>query len=136
MPKLENIKNNPKFSTNPERVKNRDELFPIINKIINQKSVDEWLKIFDEKGIPAGPILSMDKVVNHPQIKARDMIIEMPHPKIGKIKLTGIPVKLSETKGEPQSPPPLLGQHTEEVLKNILHYDDEKINQLKKEGVI
>jgi crotonobetainyl-CoA:carnitine CoA-transferase CaiB-like acyl-CoA transferase len=64
------------------------------------------------------------------------MIIEMPHPKIGKIKLTGIPVKLSETKGAPQSPPPLLGQHTEEVLKNILNYDDKTIQELKKEGVI
>lgn len=134
--KLESIKNDPKFSTNPERVKNRDELFQIINKIITQKSVDEWLRVFDEKGIPAGPILSIDKVLEHPQIKAREMILELPHPKAGKIKLTGIPVKLSETKGQVQSPPPLLGQHTEEILKNILNYNDKTIQQLKKEKVI
>jgi len=133
---LQNIKNEPKFLTNPDRVKNHDELYHIVANVIMKKSVDEWLKIFDENGIPAGPILSIDKVLNHPQIKARDMVIDILHPKIGKIKLTGIPVKLSETKGEPQSPPPLLGQHTEEVLKNILNYDDTTINDLKKQGVI
>ncbi|MBU2567661.1 MAG: CoA transferase, partial [Elusimicrobia bacterium] len=63
-----NISSDPKFAANPERVQNRNELFPIINKIISQKTTDAWLKIFDEKGIPAGPILSLDKVLNHPQV--------------------------------------------------------------------
>ncbi|MEW6556378.1 MAG: CoA transferase [Elusimicrobiota bacterium] len=133
---LQNIKNEVKFLTNPERVKNRDELFHIIANVIIKKTVNEWLKIFDDNGIPAGDILSIDKVVEHPQTKARDMIIEMPHPKIGRIKLTGIPVKLSETKGAPQMPPPMLGEHTEEVLKKIIGYNDETIKNLRKENVI
>jgi crotonobetainyl-CoA:carnitine CoA-transferase CaiB-like acyl-CoA transferase len=127
---------NPKFATNPERVKNRDELFGIIGGIIGKKDTGYWLKLFDESGIPAGPILTVDKVVAHPQAQAREMIIEMQHPKAGKIKLTGIPVKLSATPGEPQSPPPLLGQHTEEVLKNLLNYDEKTIERLRRENVI
>ncbi|MFH2070165.1 MAG: CoA transferase [Elusimicrobiota bacterium] len=131
-----NISSDPKFATNPERVKNRNELFPIINKIISQKTTDAWLKIFDEKGIPAGPILSLDRVLNHPQVKAREMVIEIPHPKIGKVKLTGIPVKLSETAGAIRTPPPLLGEHTEDVLKNILGYDEGTIQFLRRKNVI
>ncbi|MEW6041092.1 MAG: CoA transferase, partial [Elusimicrobiota bacterium] len=130
------IETKPEFATNPERVKNRNALFGIINPVIKKKSQDFWLKTFDENGIPAGPILSIDKVVSHPQVIARDMIIEMQHSKAGKIKLTGIPVKLSETPGAAQTPPPTLGQHTEEVLKEILGYDEKTIQKLKRENVI
>ena len=131
-----NISSDPKFAANPERVQNRNELFPIINKIISQKTTDAWLKIFDEKGIPAGPILSLDKVLNHPQVLAREMVTEVKHPKTGKLKLTGIPVKLSETAGAIRTPPPLLGEHTEDVLKNILGYDEDTIQFLRRKNVI
>lgn len=133
---LKDIKNDQKFATNPERVKNRDELFGIINKIILQKSTDDWLKIFDEHGIPSGKIVPVDKILNHPQTEARDMVIELPHPTIGKLKLTGIPVKLSQTPGKPISPPQLLGEHTDEILKNLLGYSLEEIEDLRKNKII
>ena len=101
-----------------------------------QKTGEEWIDFFDEHRIPCGPILSIDKVLNHPQVKAQDMVVEMPHPKIGKVKLIGVPIKLSETPGYIQSHPPLLGEHNEEVLTKILKYSQEEIEKLKEEGVI
>lgn len=133
---LKEIKDDPKFSSNPKRVENRDELFPIIGKIIREKRAQEWLKIFDDEGIPAGPILSVDKVLSHPQVLAQEMVVEVNHPKSGKIKLTGIPVKLSATPGSIDKPPPLLGEHNDEVLSNILGYSKEEIKGFKEEGVI
>lgn len=133
---LKEIKDDPKFSSNPKRVENRDELFLIIGKIIREKKAQEWLKIFDEQGIPAGPILSVDKVLSHPQILAQEMVVEVNHPKSGKIKLTGIPVKLSATPGSIDKPPPLLGEHNDEVLSDILGYSKEEIKSLKEEEVI
>ena len=133
---LKEIKDDPKFSSNPKRVENRDELFLIIGKIIREKKAQEWLKIFDGEGIPAGPILSVDKVLSHPQVLAQEMVVEVNHPKSGKIKLTGIPVKLSATPGSIDKPPPLLGEHNDEVLSNILGYSKEEIKSLKKEKVI
>ncbi len=133
---LDEIENDPRFSSNPKRVENRDELFPIIDKIISTKKSTEWLKIFDEEGIPSGPILTVDSVVNHPQVQARKMVTEISHPKAGQIKLTGIPVKLSDTPGSIENPPPLLGQHTDEILSDVLGYSKEKITELRKSEVI
>lgn len=133
---LKEIKDDPKFSSNPKRVENRDELFLIIGKIIREKKAQEWLKIFDGEGIPAGPILSVDKVLSHPQVLAQEMVVEVNHPKSGKIKLTGIPVKLSATPGSIDKPPPLLGEHNDEVLSNILGYSKEEIKGFREEEVI
>jgi len=133
---LENIKDVPKFATNPKRVENRDELFPVIEKIISGKKVKEWLKIFDDAGIPAGPILTVDKVLSHHQVLAREMVTEVNHPKAGKLKLTGIPVKLSATPGSVNTPPPLLGEHNDEVLSNISGYSKEEIKKFREDGVI
>ncbi|HPZ08733.1 MAG TPA: CoA transferase, partial [Candidatus Eremiobacteraeota bacterium] len=120
---LKDIEYDQRFATNPKRVENRDELFPIIQKIIQEKTAEEWLKLFDEHGIPSGPILSVDKVLTHPQVLARDMVVEIPHRKAGNIKLTGIPVKLSDTPGSVKLPPPLLGEHNEEIFTGILGYN-------------
>lgn len=133
---LDEIKDDPKFSSNPKRVENRDELFSIIEKIISRKKATEWLEFFDDEGIPAGPILTVDRVVNLPQVQDREMVVEVNHPKAGKIKLTGIPVKLSDTPGRVENPPPILGEHNDEVLSNILGYSKEEINNLKENGVV
>jgi crotonobetainyl-CoA:carnitine CoA-transferase CaiB-like acyl-CoA transferase len=108
-----------KFPTNPVRVERHDELFPILQDIFAGKTADEWLALFEKAGIPCGPILSVAEVLEHPQIKAREMVVERPHPKLGKVKMTGVPVKLSETPGEAGAAPPLLGQHTEEILREL-----------------
>ena len=133
---LDETENDPRFSSNPKRVENRDELFTIIEKIISAKKSTEWLKLFDEEEIPAGPILTVDKTVNHPQVLAREMVTDITHPKAGQIKLTGIPVKLSDTPGSIENPPPLLGQHTDEILSDVLGYSKDEITELRKLEVI
>lgn len=107
------LKNDPKFATNKNRVENHDALFPILDKMIGKKPVNYWLELFDKSGIPAGPILPVDKVFQHPQVIAREMVSEVLHKKIGKMKLIGIPIKLSETPGSIRLPPPLLGEHND-----------------------
>lgn len=129
-------KNNPKFATNPDRVKNRNELFAIIQEIISRKKADEWLCLFNDHGIPSGPVLTLDKVLTHPQVLARNMVVDVDHPTCGSIKLTGIPVKLSDTPGSIKLPPPVLGQHNEEILSEMLGYDKHEIEKLLEEGVL
>ncbi|MEM3360053.1 MAG: CaiB/BaiF CoA-transferase family protein [Candidatus Bathyarchaeia archaeon] len=133
---LADLAENPKFSTNPKRVKNRDELIPTLEKIFLNKTRDEWIDILLKKGVPCGPVYAIDEVFRDPQVLHRKMLVEIEHPKAGTIKQIGIPMKFSETPGEIRTAPPLLGQHTDEILKNLLGYSEEEINQLRKEGVI
>lgn len=133
---IEDLKNDPKFSSNPKRVEHRAELFDIIQNIISKRKSSEWLDIFNKNGIPAGPILSVEQILNHPQILARNMVEEVNHPLIGNIKLTGIPVKLSDNPGRISSPPPLLGQHNEEILIDLLNYSAEDIKEFKNKKII
>jgi formyl-CoA transferase/CoA:oxalate CoA-transferase len=116
---LENLIDDPKFSTTEKRVENRRELTGIIEPVILQKDREEWLDILTKAKIPCGSINNVAEVLNHPQTIHRKMVEELDHPILGEIKLTGIPVKLSESPGEVRTPPPLLGQHTEEVLKSL-----------------
>lgn len=131
---LDDIRDDPRFESNPKRVENRDQLFPIIQKIVETKTADEWLKMFDEAGIPAGPILTIDKVLSHPQVLAREMVVDIEHPKAGSIKVTGIPVKLSETPGTIRLAPPTLGQHNQEILEE-LGFTPEEIQTIESEEV-
>ena len=124
-----------RFSTNPLRNENYNELRPILAKIMKTKSTQEWQDILDNAGVPNGPINTVDKVVADPQVIARDMILEIDHPVSGKIKVPGIPIKLSDTPGDIRMTSPLLGQHTEEILKELLNYDDEKIEELKRADI-
>ncbi|MBI4396401.1 MAG: CoA transferase, partial [Elusimicrobia bacterium] len=109
----------PRFKTNVERVQNRTELNKIVERIFAKKTKDEWLRSFEEKGVAAGPIYSLDQTMDQPQVKARDMLMCFPHKRADKIKLLGVPVKLSETPGIPQGSPPLLGEHTQEIFQSF-----------------
>jgi crotonobetainyl-CoA:carnitine CoA-transferase CaiB-like acyl-CoA transferase len=133
---LENLAENPKFATNPKRVENKVKLIPLLEKAFLNKTRDEWIEILLKKGVPCGPIYVIDEVFRDPQIQHRKMLVEIEHPKIGKIKQIGIPMKFSETPGEIRKPPPLLGQHTREILKNLLGYSEEEIKQLEREEII
>lgn len=108
-----------KFPTNPVRVERHDELFPILQEIFAGKIANDWLALFEKAGIPCGPIYTVGEVLNHPQVLAREMVVERPHAKLGKVKMTGVPIKLSDTPGEAGAAPPLLGQHTEEILREL-----------------
>ncbi|MEW6456250.1 MAG: CaiB/BaiF CoA-transferase family protein [Acidobacteriota bacterium] len=127
---------NPKFSTNPSRVKNRKELIGILSEIVEKKDAAEWLELFESASIPSGPINTVEEVFNDPQVLHREMLVEVDHPKAGKIKMAGIPVKYSETKANIRSHPPLLGEHTDEILSRLLGLSDKEIEVLREENVI
>ena len=117
-------------------MENRKELVSFLQDLFLKKTSEEWLKLLGEAEIPCGPINTIDRVLADPQILAREMVVEMEHAAVGKFKLVGSPMKLSETPVQYRIPPPLLGEHTEEVLRDILKYDQAKIFRLREDKVI
>lgn len=133
---LEDAANDARFATNPLRNENYEALKPILDKAFAEKSIDEWRSILDEAGVPNSPINTIDRVVEHPQVIARDMVQTVKHKVAGEVKMPGVAVKLSETPGMIESAAPLLGEHNEEILKEYLNMSNEDINSLKEKGVI
>lgn len=124
------------FSTNPKRSENYRELKPIIEEWSREKTVEEILNILIKSGVPVGEVNTIDKIVDDPNIKVREMIVEVKHPQAGKVKITNTPIKLSLTPGKVEKASPLLGQHTEEILNELLGFSKEEIDSLRREDVI
>jgi crotonobetainyl-CoA:carnitine CoA-transferase CaiB-like acyl-CoA transferase len=112
--------NDSRFTTNPKRSENYKELKPIITEWSKEKTVEETLNILINAGVPVGEVNTLDKIVDDPNIKLREMIVEVEHPLAGKVKITDTPIKLSLTPGKVEKASPLLSQHTEEILKELL----------------
>lgn len=127
--------NNDKFSTNPNRVEHREELIEIITEKLKRKPARYWQELMISAGIPNGPINDMEALFKDPQLIARKMVVEMPHPAAGKVKLVGSPLKLSRTPVVMKGHPPLYSEHTESILK-ILGYNAEQINEMKKMKIV
>jgi CoA:oxalate CoA-transferase len=125
-----------RFKTNALRTEYYDELRPILENIMKTRTTDQWVEEMEKAGIPCGPINTIDKVVQQPQIQAREMIVEVEHKSAGKVKMAGVPIKLSDTPGKVESPAPDLGEHTSEVLSELLGLSDEEITKLRKDDVI
>jgi formyl-CoA transferase len=125
-----------RFMTNPQRVEHRDTLVPILQEKFQARTSGEWHAALLEAGIPCSPINSIDQVFSDPQVLARQMLVDLPHPTAGGIKLAGSPLKLSRTPARIEEPPPLLGQHTEEVLRAYLDFSPADLARLRDEGVI
>jgi len=119
-----------RFSTNPARVRNREALVPLLERVFATRPTAEWIERLWSEGIPAGPINTVDRALDDPNTLAREMVVEMPHPKAGSVRLIGSPMKFSETPVEYRRPPPLLGEHTEEVLRDVLGMPAEEIRAL------
>ncbi|KKM04485.1 hypothetical protein LCGC14_1763750 [marine sediment metagenome] len=132
---LEKAIDDPKFATNAKRVENREEIVKVISDIIITKNGEEWLKILTDAGVPCGPIYTIDKVFTDPQVLHRQMLKKLDHPKGGKVMVTGVPIKLSDTPGEVETAPPILGQHTQEILTE-LGFSDQDIKKFRQEKVI
>lgn len=128
--------NDPRFESNPKRVENRGVLLPLIEELFALKTCDEWMELLVSAAVPCGPVNDMEHLFADPQVRHRDMVAEVPHPTIGTLRLAGIPIKYSETPGSIRLHPPLLGQHTDEVLKQVLDCPPERIEKLKAEGSI
>jgi crotonobetainyl-CoA:carnitine CoA-transferase CaiB-like acyl-CoA transferase len=106
-----------RFATAGARIKSRDALTTELEAVLATAEVNHWVTLLNDAGIPTGPVLDMQQVFSDPQVLARQMLLQMPHPTAGTFKTTGLPVKLSETPGHVQRRPPLHGEHTEEILR-------------------
>ena len=133
---MEELQDDPRFSDNPRRIKNREALNEIIDRKMAEKTVEEWIPLFDQAGIPSGPINTFDRVFSDPQVSHLGLVEEVEHPHYGKVKMVGPPATFSESAVGIQSPPPTLGEHSREILTSLLGYSDQKVEDLRNQGVI
>ena len=130
----EDLHQHPDYAQNGDRVRNRDVLVPLLQEALLKKPVAAWVKQLEGGGVPCGPINELSDVFADPQVLHRDMLQEVEHPTLGKLKQTGIPIKFSETKGSITRHPPLLGEHTGEILLE-LGYTAGDVDRLKTDEV-
>lgn len=133
---IEEIAADAKYRTNLDRVENREQLCGLLNEILATRTNEEWMEIFADAPFPVGPINNMAEVFDDPHVKAIELVKELPHPTAGTVKVVGPPVVYSEIENEAKTAPPLLGQHTDEVLQSVLGYSAERINELKGRGIV
>ncbi len=132
---LDHLAEEPKFATNPQRVLNRGELIPIVAEKMLDRTGDEWLRELEAAKIPCGPINTLDRVFSDPQVVAREMVAEVAHPTAGTVRLVSTPMKLSSSPCTIRRHPPLLGEHTGEVLME-LGYSAEQVADLRAKKVV
>ena len=125
-----------RFLTNPLRARNRLDLVPILAAILRTRAVRQWHEEFDAAGVPSGPINGFAEVFEDPQIAHREMLMDLPHARIGKVPQVANPVRFSGTPIEYRRAPPLLGEHTAEVLREVLDIDDTRLAQLQQAKAI
>lgn len=132
----EELIDDPRFADNDRRRDHREELISILEDIFRTRPGDEWLWLLSKAGVPCGPINTLDRVFAEPQVAARNMVVEIDHSKVGRFRSIGNPVKTPPMPEGPFEPPPIHGQHTEEVLRAVLGYSGERIEELREKGVI
>ena len=132
----EELSADPRFGTEASRVENRNALKPIMDAIVAERTTRQWLELLERAGVPAGSVNSVAEICEHPQIKAREMVVDVPHPTLGSVKVSCVPIKLSDTPGAVSTAPPLLGQHTAEILKGLLGYSLKEVAELRKAGIV
>ena len=134
----DDLKDDERFKTNPLRIKNREVLYQKMPSFMKRKTTKEWLSIMEEVKVPCSPVNNIEQVFDDPHVKHREMKIEMDHELSGsgKVPLIGNPLKLSARPPQYRRPPPTLGQHTEEVLSEILELNSQEIKELRDKGAI
>lgn len=132
---LPELATDPRFATNPDRVRNRDKLTQILTTIFMEKPALEWLSVIEQAGVPCGPVLQLSEVFKDPQVLHRRMVEEIKHPSAGTIRVVGTPLKLSSTPATIRTPPPVLGEHTYDILRD-LGYNETEIEEFIRSNVL
>jgi len=130
------LADDPRFATNGKRVENRAELTRLLQEVFAKRSKREWVERLEAAGVPNGPINDIAQVFDEPQVKARGVRIELEHPVAGKLPMVASPMRFSSSALEYRHAPPLLGQHTDEVLRELLGRSEAEIAKLRADGVI
>ena len=125
-----------RYATNPLRVKHREELVPLLAEMVLRQSRDFWIEQLEAVGVPCGPINNLDDVYSNPQVLARGIVTEVPHPTAGTVKLVRNPMRLSASPADNAVAPPLLGQHTDDIVRDLLGHSDDEIAALRAKGVL
>lgn len=125
----------PRFKTNPDRVKNREQLMRILEEIFSKKPRDYWVKLFQEHGVPVAPVYEVDEVFQDPHVKAHEIVVELPHPLLESIPQLAYPVWINNERPMSKQYPPLMGEHTRNILRE-LGYNDKEIEELYAKGVV
>lgn len=133
---LGDLKEDPRFSTRKDRVNNQDILIPLLESEIAKLTVAELSEELVSRGVVASPIYRANQVVEDPQVKHRGLHFDVPHPTVGTVPLVASPIRMSKTPVERYAAPPTIGQHSAEILKELLGYSDERITKLSKASVI
>jgi crotonobetainyl-CoA:carnitine CoA-transferase CaiB-like acyl-CoA transferase len=136
VPSLNALAGDARFRTNADRVAHRDALSAILDPLVASQPVAHWVDVCEKAGIPTGPILDVGQALSHPQVLARDMVVPLVHPTAGDVRVTGVPVKLSETPGAVRRAAPRLGEHTRATLRELLSLDDALLDELTGAGVL
>ncbi|RFP09283.1 CoA transferase [Duganella sp. BJB488] len=125
-----------RFATNPQRVRHRDELVALMRAVTTGRGTDEWVALMEAAGVPCGPINTLDRVFADPQVRARGLHIDLPHPLAGSVPLVANPIRMSATPVQYRSAPPTLGQHTDEVLAAWLDLTPPDLAALRRDKVV
>jgi crotonobetainyl-CoA:carnitine CoA-transferase CaiB-like acyl-CoA transferase len=126
----------PRFDSNLKRVGHRAELVPVLEAVFPARTTVEWLTRMQQEGVPAAPINTVDRVVSDPQVRLREMVVDLDHPTLGTLRTLGTPVKVEGAPPFRPGPPPALGEHTEPILRELLGYPMERIDALRRRRVI
>jgi len=125
-----------RYATNRSRVANRETLVPQIRQAMVMKTTDDWIAILETANVPCGPINTLDRVFDNPQVKHRDTVRYLDHPTAGKVPTVANPIKFSKTPIAGETAPPMLGQHSDEILRNVADLSDEQVARLREAGII
>jgi crotonobetainyl-CoA:carnitine CoA-transferase CaiB-like acyl-CoA transferase len=129
------LAHDPRFATNAARVTNRGALVPLLATILAERPSHEWIAALEAAGVPCGPINDLAQVFEDEQVRARGLRVEVPHPLAGRVPVVASPMRLSATPPQ-HGAPPILGQHTREVLADVLGMRDAEIEALRRDGVV